>query len=269
MRPMATYGRDRMLALVERSPAAAGVHDRDAWVGLFVDGGIVNDPVGSRAHVGVSEIERFYDTFIAPRNITFHRDVDVVGEQSVIRDLELEVEMSPKVTLRVPVFIRYDLEECDGALHITRLAAFWELPGMITQFVRCGVSAGPVGVKLTLALLRNQGIRGTVGFAQGFRRVGPAAKSAVENFLDAAARGDVQGARRLLDPQAPVVVLGDETAGVEHVVGQLGGVKARKLLAAGDTVAVNFTVGGRKGVGFFVFGTRRGSISAVEMFFGE
>ncbi|WP_028462652.1 ketosteroid isomerase family protein [Nocardia sp. 348MFTsu5.1] len=266
---MATYGRDRMLALVERSPAAAGVHDRDAWVGLFVDVGTVNDPVGSRAHVGVGEIERFYDTFIGPRNITFHRDVDVVGEHSVIRDLELEVEMSPKVTLRVPVFIRYDLQESDGALRITRLAAFWELPGMITQFMRCGVAAGPVGVKLTLALLRNQGIRGTFGFAQGFRRVGAGAKSAVENFLDAASRGDVRGARRLLDPHAQLVVLGDETGDVECVVGQLLGVEAHKLLAAGDTVAVALKLGDRKGVGFFVFGTRRGSISAVEMFFGE
>ncbi|HEY9311780.1 ketosteroid isomerase family protein [Williamsia sp.] len=266
---MTTNGRERMLALVERSPAAAGAHDRDAWVGLFVDGGIVNDPVGSRPHVGRSEIERFYDTFIGPRNITFHRDVDVMWDRSVVRDLELEVEMSQKVTLRVPVFIRYDLHECDGDLRIARLAAYWELPGMITQFLRCGVAAGPVGVKLTMALLRNQGIRGTVGFVAGFRRVGRAATAVVGSFLEAASRGDVGGARRLLDPNASVVVLGEVVVGVESIVGQLGGVGAGKIVAAGDTVAVALTVGDRKGVGFFVFGAKRGPISAVEVVFGE
>lgn len=266
---MAMYGRDRMLALVERSPDAARDHDRDAWVGLFVDGGIVNDPVGSRGHVGTKEIRRFYDTFIAPRTITFHRDVDLVGERSVIRDLELEVEMSPKVVLRVPVFIRYDLFERDGRLHITRLAAYWELPEMIGQFVRCGVAAGPVGAKLAVALLRNQRLRGTAGFIEGFRRVGVEAKDVVQAFVDAASRRDVAAARRSLDPNAPVTILGGDAFAVDHLIGQLGGIRARKLVAAGDTVAVALQLGDRKGVGFFVFAAKRGPITAVEMVFGQ
>jgi Nuclear transport factor 2 (NTF2) domain len=264
---MALFGREEMLTVVERSPAAAGAHDREEWVGLFTDDGIVNDPVGSRPHVGPAEIGRFYDTFIGPRNVTFHRDVDVLWDHSVVRDLELEVEMSQKVTLRVPVFIRYDLHECGGDLKIARLSAYWELPGMITQFLRCGVAAGPAGVRLTMALLRNQGIRGTVGFAAGFRRVGRAAATVVGSFLEAASRGDVGDARRLLDPHASVVVLGDDVC-VESIVGQLGGVRAGKLVAAGDTVAVALTVGDRKGVGFFVFGAKRGPISAVEVVLG-
>jgi hypothetical protein len=266
---MATYGRDRMLALVERSPAAAGAHDRDGWAGLFVDGGIVNDPFGSRPHVGGAEIRRFYDTFIGPRNITFHRGADFVGERTVIRDLELEVEMSPKVTLRVPVFIRYDLYDCGDDLHIARLAAYWELPGMITQFARCGVPAVPVGAKLSGALLRNQGIGGAIGFAKGFRRVGAAAKATVARFLDAASHGDVSGARACLDPNAPVVVLGGAAAGVDHVIGQLTGVRSHKHLASGNTVAVALIIGDRKGVGFFAFGAGRARITDVELMFDE
>ena len=61
-----------LLAAVGRSPAAVAVHDRAAWVGLFSDGARVNDPVGSRPHVGRAAIEKFYDTFIAPNTITFH-----------------------------------------------------------------------------------------------------------------------------------------------------------------------------------------------------
>ncbi|HEY9303078.1 MAG TPA: ketosteroid isomerase family protein, partial [Mycobacterium sp.] len=80
-----------LLAAVERSPHAAAAHDRAGWVGLFTPDGRVEDPVGSRPHVGPSEIGRFYDTFIGPRDIAFHRDLDVVVGPSVVRDLDLEV----------------------------------------------------------------------------------------------------------------------------------------------------------------------------------
>lgn len=67
-----------LLAAVEQSPAAAAAHDRAGWAGLFSADGRVEDPVGSRPHVGPDQIGRFYDTFIGPRDITFHRDLDIV-----------------------------------------------------------------------------------------------------------------------------------------------------------------------------------------------
>lgn len=246
-----------MLAVVERSPAAAGAHDRAAWVGLFADGGIVNDPVGSRPHVGRTEIERFYDTFIGPRDITFHRDVDVVSGRSVIRDLELEVQMSSRVTMRVPVHIRYDLRAEGDDLRIERLAAYWELPGMIAQFLRSGIAAVPVSTRLSAALLKNQGPVGALGFAQGFRRVGNAAKATSENFLDALSRGDVAGARRHLDSRTSV--------DVDDLADRLQGVRTRKYLAAGGSVAVALGHASWKGVGLFEFDGNRGPIKAVEV----
>ena len=74
--------------------------------------------------------------------------------------------MGRSVTMLVPTFIRYDL---DGELRIQRLQAFWELPAMGWQFVRNGVGAVPVGVQLSRALLRNQGLSGTVGFLAAVR----------------------------------------------------------------------------------------------------
>ena len=65
-------------------------------MGLFTPGGLVEDPVGSRPHRGRHAIERFYDTFIGPRDITFHRDTDVVVGNTVVRDLELEVTMADR-----------------------------------------------------------------------------------------------------------------------------------------------------------------------------
>lgn len=262
---MTSLGRARMLSAVERSPAAAGAHDREAWVGLFTGGGSVNDPVGSRPHVGRDEIERFYDTFIGPRDITFHRDVDVVCGDTVVRDLELEVVMSSRVTMRVPIHIRYDLRSVDGDLRIERLAAYWELPGMIAQFLRSGVSAIPVSARLSTALLKNQGPSGAVGFATGFRRIGDQAKATVANFLDAASQGDVAGVRRYLEPTAAVTISGADAADVKDVLPHLRGLTSRKYLAAGDTVAVALNHYDWKGIGLFEFGAGHGPIRSVEV----
>ena len=112
-----------MLAAVERSPEAAGAHDRDGWVALFAPDGRIEDPVGSRPHVGRAQIARFYDTFIGPRDIKFHRDLDIVVGTTVLRDLELEAAMSSAVTLYIPAFLRYDLRETNGEWKIGELRA--------------------------------------------------------------------------------------------------------------------------------------------------
>ena len=120
-----------LLAAVERSPQAAAAHDRTGWVGLFTVDGRVEDPVGSRPHAGPVEIGRFYDTFIGPCDIAFHRDLDIVRGSSVIRDLDLEVAMGPAVTMTIPAFLRYDLREVDGDWKVMTLRAYWELPAMV------------------------------------------------------------------------------------------------------------------------------------------
>jgi hypothetical protein len=101
--------REQLPAAVERSPQTFTVHDRDGWVGVFTADARVEDPVGSQPHVGYEQIYRFYDTFIGPRDIKFHRDVDIVFGTAVVRDLELEVAMGSAVTMYIPAFLRYDL----------------------------------------------------------------------------------------------------------------------------------------------------------------
>jgi hypothetical protein len=66
---MASPDRHDLIAAVERSPQAAAAHDRSGWVGLFTSDGRVEDPVGSRPHVGYAQTGRFFDTFIGPRDI--------------------------------------------------------------------------------------------------------------------------------------------------------------------------------------------------------
>src|SRR5712675_1469897 len=115
------FTRADMLATAERSLEAAGARDRDGWVGLYAANGSVEDPVGSRPHVGTAAIARFYDTFIGPRDITYHRDVDIVVGTTVIRDLELEVKMASTLTMRIPAYLRYDLEGHDSELNVAAL----------------------------------------------------------------------------------------------------------------------------------------------------
>src|SRR6476646_2981872 len=180
-----TFTRADLLATAERSPAAAGAGDRKAWIGLFTSNGCVEDPVGSAPHRGVAAIGQFYDTFIGPRDIRFHPDVDIVVGPIVVRDGELEVTMASTVTLRVPAYIRFDLQDDAGELKIAALSALWELPAMLGQFLRVGIRAVPAVLQLSRLLLTNQGAVGTLGFLCFFGTMATGSKGVVARFLDA------------------------------------------------------------------------------------
>jgi len=182
--------RSELIAAVDRSPRATAAHDRPGWVGLFTADGRVEDPVGSRPHIGPLQIGRFYDTFIAPRRIVFHHDADIVCGSTVIRDVVLEVGIGPTVTMRIPAVLRYDMRTVADEWRIERLRAYWELPAMMLQFLGNGLSAGPQGLALARSLVANQGLRGSVGFASGFRGARFRGKRTVRTFLDALATGD-------------------------------------------------------------------------------
>lgn len=239
-----------LLGAVERSPQAAAAHDRAGWVGQFTADGRIEDPVGSRPHIGPAEINRFYDTFIGPRDIAFRRDLDIVHGPTVVRDLDLEVDMGSAVTMTIPAFLRYDLREVDGEWKIATLRAYWELPSMMLQFLRNGASAVPATIQLSKGLIRNQRLRGTVGFAAGFRRVGSRHKNLVNTFVTAVGAGDRLGAQRTLSSDATMTFGDDGVASIAALVARCRGVTAPKLIAAGCTVAASITSAQGRGVMF-------------------
>ena len=255
-----------LLAAVERSPQAAAAHDRAGWVGLFTTDGQIEDPVGSRRHVGPAEISRFYDTFIGPRDIAFHRDLDVVRGPTVVRDLDLEVVMGAAVTMTIPAFLRYDLREVNGEWNIAKLCAYWELPSMMLQFLRNGVSAVPATIQLSQGLIRNQRLRGTAGFAAGFRRVGSRRKELVDTFVAALGAGDKLAAQRALSSDAAMTFGDGETAEIAALVARCPGATASKLIAAGSTVAASITSQHGRGVMFADVARRRNEIPRVRYF---
>jgi hypothetical protein len=255
-----------LLAAVERSPQAAAAHDRTGWVGLFTADGRIEDPVGSRPHVGPVEIGRFYDTFIGPRDIAFHRDLDVVSGPAVVRDLDLEVVMGPAVTMTIPAFLRYDLREVDGAWKIAMLRAYWELPSMMLQFLRNGASAVPATIQLSQGLIRNQRLRGTAGFAAGFRRVASHHKKLVDTFVNAVGREDRVAAQRTLSSDATMTFGDDHTAEIADLVARCPGARAPKIIAAGSTVAASITSAQGRGVMFADVARRPNAIRRIRYF---
>lgn len=255
-----------LLAAVERSPRAAAAHDRAGWVGLFTTDGRVEDPVGSRPHVGSAEISRFYDTFIGPRDIAFRRDLDVVHGPTVVRDLDLEVVMGSAVTMTIPALLRYDLREVNGEWKIAVLRAYWELPAMMLQFLRNGASALPATFQLSQGLFRNQRLRGTVGFAAGFRRVGSRHKDLVDAFVRAVGAADMLGVQRTLSSDAAITFGDGDSASIADFVGRCPGASAPKLIAAGCTVAASITSAQGRGVMFADVSRRHNEIRRIRYF---
>jgi len=263
---MVAPNRDDLLAAVERSPRAAGAHDRAGWVELFTRDGRVEDPVGSRPHVGHEAIGRFFDTFIAPRDITFHRDLDIVSGHVVLRDLELEVAMGSTVTMFIPAFLRYDLREVNGDWQIDHLRAYWELPAMMLQFLRTGTRAAAPALQLSRGLLGNQGLGGTAGFATGFRRAGARHKKLVETFLNAVVRGDKFAATSALSATAAITLGDDDLLDMAELVEQLSGARWQKTIGAGSTVTLSLASDHGRGILFADVAWRGNAINRVRYF---
>ena len=258
--------REDLLAAVERSPQAVTVHDRDSWVGVFTTDARVEDPVGSQPHVGYEQIYRFYDTFIGPRDIKFHRDLDIVFDTVVLRDLELEVSMGSTVTMYIPAFLRYDLREANGHWRIAELRAYWELPAMMLQFLRTGSRAASPALQLSRGLVANQGLRGTAGFMAGFRRVGARHKKLAETFLGAVVRKDQPAALRALSPTAPITLGDNDPLDLAELVEQLNGASWTKVVSAGRTVAVSLNSGHGRGIIFADVAWRANAINQIRYF---
>ena len=257
--------RERLLAAVSQSPKLVAAHDRAGWCGLFASDGQVNDPVGSRPHEGRAAIEHFYDTFIAPNQLTFTVDHDVACGMSVMRDLNIISVMSTGLRVTVPMHLRYDLIDEGGALKIRRLYAHWELSQMLLQQLS-SANGWWTSLQLTPRLLRHQGVGGLLGFMRGLGGHGRAGKRTLDAFLAALGRGDADAARARLAAEATLEVpLGTKVALPELAAG-LRGLSYRKLIGAGDYASATVQIGPRRGVAVARFERSSREIAGLQVF---
>ncbi len=253
------------LAAVQASPIAVAAHDKAAWLSLFAADALVNDPVGSRPHVGAEAISRFYDTFIAPNDIRFEVAHDLVCGNSVVRDLIIETRMSTGLRVRVPTHIRYELVAESGALRIRRLYAHWELLPMVGQTLAMGLNGWWTYAKLSVQMIGQQGVGGVLGFMRAFGGVGARGKAVAEQLLTALRDNDLSAVSALTTNVT--IQSGDGTSlSVEELSQGLRAVRWEKLMAAGQCVTGTiFTQGGR-GVILMEFAAPARTLGRVRLY---
>jgi hypothetical protein len=265
---------DRLLDVAKASPAAVASHDRNAWIALFARHGIIEDPIGSKPHHnglhdsrsgvrGPGPLERFYDTFIAPNDIAFHVDRDIVARPFVLRDLTIELTMAAGLHVRVPMHVVYEITEEGGVLKIAHLRAHWELVPMVRQVLGNGWPGVVTMNRLGLRMIGNQGIGAVLGFSRGMLGIHGAGKRTVACFVDAA-----NGRNKV----ALAALFGRGNAGIrfrteseildpESFCERLGGIlSVTKLISSGYVTSCTFTVRSgdseSHGVGLFEFNSR-------------
>lgn len=274
------------MALVEQSPAAVAAHDKAAWLGLFASAYVVEDPVGSRPHMSAAAgdaassdrrapLSRFYDTFIAPNDIRFQVDRDIVCGLHVVRDLTIEITMSPEVRVCTPVHLLYELAVENGELKIRRLAAHWELWPMLKQQMTAGRGSLVLGASLGWRMLRNLGVPGLAGFLGALSGVGAEAKARAADFVRLFNEQREQEWLALFrDPDVPVDLPGDGLRGKPSDVAAMGGqFSCDKLIAAGNVVSASIyhRAGGtqRAGVIFLEFERRSVKIVSLALYLAD
>lgn len=244
------FSAEDCLALVERSPAAVADKDKAAWLGLFARYNLVEDPVGSAPQIsgvydrrtgyrGKNRLSRFFDTFIAPNSICFHVDCDVVCGLHVVRDLTIEITMSPEVIVLVPVHLLYELTVEDDELKIFRLAAHWELWSMLKQQTASGWPFFTVGCASAARLLRHMGFTGMAGYIRALSTVGAAGKEQVARFVHYFNRRDAVALASLFAGHDIAIgfPFAEQRLSIADCARQGGEMRFTKQLAAGNVVS--------------------------------
>jgi len=144
--------RQRMIALVNRSPELVDRHDRAGWLDLFSTNAVVEDPVGGGPNrkgqdirKGKDALSRFYDIFIGPNKIKFDVHQDIVVGDEMVREVSIHTTLPNGAITIVHSYLTYRIVEENGEPKIEHMRAHWNL----------GKSA--------LAMIKNSGFKGIIG----------------------------------------------------------------------------------------------------------
>jgi ketosteroid isomerase-like protein len=229
------------LELVKASPAAVGRHDKVAWLDLFAEDAVIEDPVGGDAYSGKARLGAFWDVFIAPHRVTFHPRHDFVAGDRVVRHVLIStitgVDAAP---LEVPAIIEYRVR--DG--RIASLRAFWEPIHAVGWYAGRGVRGiGGLlrhGGRMTMGL----GVGSALGFGRSL--VPAIASTAARAFVDRVAAEIRSGARAgwldtvgsaALFAGGPSFTVTDPIDVWERALASRPGIETETCVTTGDHVA--------------------------------
>jgi hypothetical protein len=201
-----TYSREQLLRVVERSPQHVAVHDREQWLGLFSDGALVEDPVGSPpARKDTGALGRFWDTFIAPHEIRFAVRRDHVLGHDVFRDAVIHTRINSALAIDVPAYLLYQLEDTTGTMRVARMAAHWNLARLSLGALRLGPRAWVAMTFLFGRMIRRMGPAWVAGYlASLWSGIGRRGTRTLESLAGAIASRDGDAASALFTDDATV-----------------------------------------------------------------
>lgn len=112
--------------------------NKEAWLALYADDAVVQDPVGpspfdpaGEGHRGKAAIEKFWDMVIGPSKLTINAHLRIPsGENAVAVHQTAINNMAPGMQTEVDMIAVYELNE-EGL--IKRMSAFWSWDEMERQ----------------------------------------------------------------------------------------------------------------------------------------
>ncbi len=117
-----------------RSRAAVESGDREGWLGLFADDGVVQDPVGvspldptGDGHRGPDARAAFWDTVIAPNPITMDVFASHAGGDEVANIVTVNTSFPDGSKAMVDIVAVYRVDDRGRVLS---LRAFWEFDNL-------------------------------------------------------------------------------------------------------------------------------------------
>ncbi|MGB5193967.1 MAG: nuclear transport factor 2 family protein [Polyangiales bacterium] len=183
--------REALLRTAEASPEIAGRHDKDAWLALYADDAVLEDPVGTPAsHKGRrpgrmgDELGRFYEAFIAPSGIEMVARRDIVSDMHVFRAVDIHTtNLSTGLKMKVPANLLYEIVPRGDGLAIRGMQAHWELNRMSRMLMAEGLLGARTIAVMNWSMLRAFGVKWLMGYFKASQQgVGREGKALVERL---------------------------------------------------------------------------------------
>jgi hypothetical protein len=271
--------KEAMLTAVEQSPRAVAAGDKEAWLDMFSELAVIEDPVGSAPHIssifdaksgrrGNDALSRFYNTFIAGNRIEFLTDKDYVAGNKVLRDLALRLEVNG-MQATVPMHLLYELVSEQDELKVQRLSAHWEFLPISRQMVSSNVG-GMLGY--SQRLLKGLGFWGVMGFLRALRSVGATGKQTVARFVAANNSRQLVEIQQLFASRAQGIAFPADSVFItpQQFIDKKIQLTASKLIAAGNRVSCSLELRQgeeiRAGAALFEFDWKTRKLDKLQIF---
>lgn len=233
---------EALLRTAKASPEIAGRHDKEAWLELYADDAVLEDPVGTPpsrkgrrpGRLG-DELGRFYEAFIAASGIEIVARRDIVSDMYVFRAVDIHTtNLKTGLKMKVPANLLYEIVPRGTGLAIRRMQAHWELNRMSRMLMGKGLLGARTIAVMNWSMLRAFGPKWLMDYFKASQQgVGRQGRALVERL--AAEVGN--DARACFAPGATVELPGGATASPGEFLDGCTALEVGELLASGSTVS--------------------------------